>query len=233
MNLSYFIIGVSLLILINVVLAQSFDLQEWRITRSITTVIIFGWFLSFKVKKKLFFSLIFALLLIADLALLDYEAKWFCFLRFITFIIINALLCVHLSKKISVKQLTPFVLVTIFILFVSCIFLAIQLSELIDFTIFGLFHEVLFYTYALSTFLLVLFTVLTSLNDYSKKNDIFLGAIIAFFLSDVLLMIGYYEQFYLAFQIDCFFHILAMALLIYYVVLCNDNTAEADSGFIN
>ncbi|MFK7831791.1 MAG: hypothetical protein AB8B52_00810 [Winogradskyella sp.] len=135
----------------------------------------------------------------------------------------NLLLSYHLFNKSFFKKLKPFALAVIFVIFLSCVFLIENLAQLIDFTVFGRFHEFLYYFYTLTTFLLVFLTVVYNLNEYSKKMDVFLATVVAFLASDILLMIGYYEDLYIVIQIERFFQIMAIALLIYYVVLFDES----------
>lgn len=225
-HLSSFLLTVSILAMANIILSLFLELQELRVVRILTTVIFFGWFLKFKLSKKKLFSLVFLLLVLSDIGIFFYENKWFCFLRFVSFIAINLILSFHIFNRAYIKKLKPFAIVIILVLFISCSLLVISLEDLLDFSIFGMVHEFLFYLYTLSTFLLMLFSVLFSLNDYSKKSDIFFGAVIAFLVSDILLMVGYYQDIYLVIQIERVVQILAIALLLYYILLLDQEVAS-------
>jgi len=219
-----FLITISVLALVNVILSCFLELQELRIVRLVTTIIFFGWFLKFKFLKKGLFTLVFALLVLSDLGIFFYENKWFCFLRFISFILFQILLSFHILKRTRIKKLKPIALGALLVLFISCLFLVINLSSILDFTVFGIVHQLLFYLYTITTLVLIFLSVFYNLEDYSKKADMFFGAIVSFLVSDILLMVGYYQDFYVAIQIERFFHIVAIALLLYYVILLSQNT---------
>lgn len=222
-NFTPFLIITIVLIALNIAAGFLFEMQGLRVVRIATTLIFFIGFLSLRLKHKRLFSIILALILLSDVGLFNYENKWFCFLRFVTYIIMNLLLSYHLFNKSFFKKLKPFALAVIFVIFLSCVFLIENLAQLIDFTVFGRFHEFLYYFYTLTTFLLVFLTVVYNLNEYSKKMDVFLATVVAFLASDILLMIGYYEDLYIVIQIERFFQIMAIALLIYYVVLFDES----------
>ncbi|WP_282044367.1 hypothetical protein [Winogradskyella flava] len=218
---SSFIILLSILICANLIVSSYVNMEQLRIPRIMTTVILFLWFLNLELERRTLSIMAFSLVLIADITLVGYENKWFCFLRFITFIVINSLLIAHIFKPKFLKNVKAIPLIMILVLFVSCLLMIKYLSEFIDFSVFGMAHEVLYYIYAVTTLLLVLSTVLHSLNDYSKKIDIFLSAVVSFLISDLLLIIGYYSDSYLAIQVERVFHIAAIGLIIYYVILFN------------
>ena len=221
LNTSNFIMFLCVLLLINVVSSMYLDLVGMRPVRVATTLILFIYFLFLKIEKRTFPIIAFSLLLLADIVLLGYENRWFCFLRFIIFIIIYSLLLVHIFNKEILKKIKPLPFVIIAVLFISCLYLITYLSDFIDFSIFGQTHKVLYYVYAVLNLLLILCTAVYSLYDFSKKTDVFLGAIVSFLISDLLLIIGYYSESYLAIQVERFFHIAAIGLITYYIVLFN------------
>ncbi len=85
--------------------------------------------------------------------------------------------------------------------------------------------EILFIIYAFALLVLVICSVLNSLNDYTKQSDVFFGLVVSFLLSSILLVIAYYQGYHLAMQFERLFQILAMALLLYYSFL-NSKTAK-------
>lgn len=220
-NSKGFLILTILLVLTNVLCSLFMNMEALRIVRVSTSLALYVSFLvmSFSIRRPFVLSL--GLVLLADISLLNYENKWFCFLRFITFIVFNILLTFHIFKRQYIHKFKIIPTFVITILFIACLFMIEFLSKFFDFTLFGEVHQYLYYIYALSTLILILGTVIHSMKDYSRKIDLFLGAVWSFLVSDLLLIIGYYQNWYLAIQIERAFHILAIYLIINYVALLN------------
>lgn len=215
----HFILVASILTIINAAIVVCFDLQTTRIARIITTVLFFLWFLKLNLPKNNFFVSVFVILVLSDLGILFYENKWFCYLRFISFMALYMLLSYHVIGNLKVGKIKPFTFFVIGVLLISCIFLIYSLNDIIDFETYGHIFEVIYYTYCVIAFGLVLLSILHSINSSSNKSDVFTGVVVAFVISDVLLILGYYQDFFLALQIERVFQIFGIALLLYYSVL--------------
>lgn len=221
LSLKLFLLLALLIILLNLIFSLFNDLQLLRIVRLITTVLFLLFFIYLKLHKSLMFTLTFLLLLLSDIGILYYENKWLCYLRFVAFIIIHILLSYHIFNRFYFKKIKPIVVVAFLVFFVSCIFLVVKLKSVIDFNVFGEIHEYLYYVYTITITALIFLSTIYSLVNNTIRSDIFFAMIVSFLISDILLMVGYYLDFFLILQIERFFQVMAMTMLLYYVVIYN------------
>lgn len=223
LNIKSFLLLTIGIFLINIIVSLFNDLQLLRTARLATTLFYVFYFLSLKLYKNIVFTFVFVLIFLSDLGLYYYENEWFCYLRFVSFIVMHILLSCHIYNKSYFKTLKPLVLFTFLIFFLSIVFLIPNLKSILDLNTFGKIQEYLYYIYSLTITILILLTVIYNLNNTSKRVEVFFGMVVSFFVSDILLMVGYYQNFFLVIQIERFFKVLTMFMLVYYVVLLRNN----------
>lgn len=217
---------------LNIFVSLFKDLQMLRLARIATTIFYFGYFLYLKLYKSILFTTVFTLLVLSDIGIFNYENIWFCYLRFISFIVFNIILSYHVFKKSFLKTPNIFILITGLVLSISCLLLVIKLKDILDLNLFGFIHESLYYIYTATTFVLIILSVIYSLSSTTKKSDVFFALVVGFLISDILLMIGYYQDLFLVIQIERFFQVLAITMLLYYVILLSKNKETSNQDFI-
>ena len=111
----------------------------------------------------------------------------------------------------------------------SFLFLVFKLKNVLDLNTFGIIQEYLYYVYAAVIIILIILSIFNSLSIESKRSEVFFAIVMSFLLSDVLLMIGYYQNYFFALQIERFFQISAISMLFYYVfVLFNKEFSKEE-----
>ena len=222
-NLYLFFIVTLILGVISVISTFFLEMEAIRMSRVVTTIIFFLLFLKFKwYKIKLFFA-VFLLFILADIGIVFFEDKWFCYLKLISTILAYFSLSTHVFLKIDFKNLKIFPSIVIGVLSISHIFLVFHFRKIIEMQMHGVLHEILFYGYSLAATMFLLSSIMYNISSDSRKADVFLGMNITFFLSDVLLMLAYYQGFFVTIQIEPIFHVLSLMLFLRYVILCEED----------
>lgn len=208
-----------LLLLFNLIVTSAYDYTYLRLGRVITIIIFFIMFLFYDGYniKRLFYA--FLLLVISEFGILFYEHNIMWNVKFICTMSAYALIISYLYPKVKNIKLNITSAILFIVLIASNILMLMTVKTYAGIHINGMINELVFYSCGITLLTMVWLTVAYSFRSDSIRSSIILGAVLGFFISDVLVAIAYYLKLFYVYYAERIIAILALMLLLIFSVL--------------
>ena len=222
--------------LTNVATVYFLDVQNNRLVRIVTTLLLFIFFILKKGYTRGFLFLAFICLVTRDILVLDYEAPLNKTTTFVLTIIAYIVLAYSNIKKLKFSRSTPLILLLALALISLNAFNVYYLSDVIKQGLSNNVQYILFF--AQGAIIILLGFVGFMYNDrYEGKTPlIFLYMVLCFILADLCGLAAYFFDLKIAYFPERIFYLLALTLLINYMLNRNIEVAkgfkEQEKGLI-
>jgi len=212
----------AILLLLNIVTINIFELEVNRIVRIVSILIIFSYFLYHKGYFQSIIFVIFIIIAVRDILLIQYENPDYKTITFLLTILLYATLISLNIRKINLSRSTPVIVVFIVCMIAINAFNVYYLSDVIENGLDNNLQYILFFVQGAVLILLGFIGFLYNERYSGKTPLIYLYMCFSFIMADLSGLAAYYFKVDFAYFPERCFYILAVVLLANYAENLNN-----------
>lgn len=206
------------MLLANVYVIHTFGLEESRVVRLLSVLILLIYFLIYKGYKKKSLLIAFTLFVLSDFFILNYEITEYNRLTFITTILGYIFISIHIFPKIKFIKTNNWLFFVFTGILIANTFMLKEIIGMIEVKLIDSIHELLFYVYGLTMIVMLLFVTNYNFRYHSLQSTISMYFVLGFVLSDVFAILAYYLGFEIFYFPDRIFYLLGISMLVWYSI---------------
>lgn len=200
--------------------------------RFVSMVFLFSLFLYLTRKKEKFLTTAFALLLLSNLLLLEYEVPFIRKLNFVLVILAYSFLIFHIAPYIkNLKASMIQKIIFIGVLGINSLMLYF-LVDMVENRIDDVYHSSLFYLYGIAMILLIIFAFSFNHRYSNNTSFFFVCAAMGFVFSDISGFLAYYMEVDVFYFPDRLFYLLGLLSLVKFSSMDKEKVMLRDPGFL-